>query len=206
MPHTVGVKLGDLLEIVLPVIAGAAYVLGRAETANLLSMRWLLPCISLFAIALWPPAGRLLRDANVATLLLGFAPVILTAYALQPAERTLLDPVLWCLATPFAMWCASVRLLGRPGPQTRPAFLLTNTVAAAALLVPIVGGQIHWGIVILPFAVFRIASSTADKLRVNFSGAAKDATTLAEARAIAGRIQWIGGAWVAGWAGVLPSQ
>lgn len=33
-----------------------------------------------------------------------------------------------------------------------------------------------------------------------------DPAGLAEARAIAGRIQWIGGAWVAAWAGVLPSQ
>lgn len=199
-------KLEDLREVVLPLIAGAAYVLGRAESITAASVSWLLPCVALFVVACWPPIARLLRDANLAALALGFAPVMLAAYAIQPSVSTLQDPVLWCLATPFAMWCCAVRLLDRPGAQTRTAFLLTNTLATAALLVPIVGGRIHWGIIILPFAVFRIASSTADKIRLSVFGTVEAAAALAEARATAGRIQWIGGAWVAGWAGVLPSQ
>ena len=200
------VRPHQLLEILLPVLAGAAYVRTRAESGTLNSIWWLLPCIALFSATLWSPIARVLRDANVAALLLGFAPVMVAAYALQSTAMTLQDPVLWSVATPFAMWCAAVRFLERPGAQTRSALLLTNTVAAAALLVPIVGGRIHWGIIILPFAVFRIAASTADKIRVNFAGQSEDPAALAEARAIAGRIQWIGGAWVAGWAGVLPSQ
>lgn len=196
----------DLLEFLLPLIAGATYVRGRAESFTLSSILWLLPCISLFAGTLWAPVARLLRDPNLAALALGFAPVILAAYVLQPSPLTLQDPVLWCVATPFAMWCAAVRLLERPGTQTRSLFLLINTVAAAVLLVPVIGGRIHWGMIILPFAVFRIASNNADKIRVNFAGQPEDLAGLAEARAIAGRIQWIGGAWVAAWAGVLPSQ
>ncbi|MBM4233105.1 MAG: hypothetical protein FJ160_02850 [Gammaproteobacteria bacterium] len=104
------------------------------------------------------------------------------------------DPVLWCVF--------SNARLRRP----EPLFSLTNAVAAAVQLVPIVSGRICWGVIILPFAVFRLAESTADKIRVKLAGQSEDPAALAEARAIAGRIQWIGGAWIAGWAGVLPSQ
>jgi hypothetical protein len=69
-----------------------------------------------------------------------------------------------------------------------------------ALAVPVIQGQVHWGIVVLPFAVFRIGASTADKIRLG----KEYATSLAEAREVTRRVQWVGGAWVAGWAGVTP--
>jgi len=201
------------LEIALPIAAGAAYVVTRARPLKLQGLAsggevviatvLLVAALIGLLILLLLLHGRLparLRTPMVTGLLAGAAPVLLAALVVTPGEATLRDPVLWCIAIPFAMWCAAARMLETPGLQTRSLFLLANTAAVAALLVPVIGGRIHWGIVILPFAVFRIAAGAGEKIRRG----ADDAAGLEEARAIAVRARWIGGAWIAGWAGVLP--
>lgn len=190
----------DIFEVALPVCAGTAYSWshhGPLDANSLGLLAGLLLVVSIF--------GKGLRDATLAALLLGALPVIVSALTLQPKESTLYDPVLWCIATPFAMWCLCHRLLERPSAQARMVFLLANTAAVAVLVIPVIGGRIHWGIVVLPFAVFRVATNAADKIRVDEELLSdRFASDMKEAREIATRIQWIGGAWVAGWAGVMP--
>lgn len=202
-----------MLEIALPIIAGAAYAATRGGLSMLqhaasrgervIATLGLCAALIGLLIALLLLHERLpasLRTPMGSGLLAGAAPMLLAAWVVAPGETTLHDPVLWCIAIPFAMWCAAARLLEAPGSQTRSLYLLANTAAVAALLVPVIGGRIHWGIVILPFAVFRIAAGAGEKIR---RGAA-DAAELGEARAIAVRARWIGGVWIAGWAGVMP--
>ncbi len=91
---------------------------------------------------------------------------------------------------PSIMWAMSVRLVEAPSSNVVTIYRAANTLALVALAVPVVAGEVHWGIVVLPFALFRIAMNAASHL--------------AGARAVTRRIQWFGGAWVAGWAGMLP--
>jgi hypothetical protein len=91
---------------------------------------------------------------------------------------------------PSIMWGFSVRLVDSPSSNSATLYRVANTLALVSLGVPVVAGEVHWGIVVLPFALFRIAMNAASKID--------------EARAVTQRIQWFGGAWVAGWAGVLP--
>jgi hypothetical protein len=201
-------QAADFAEVALPAFAGAAHVLrlgGQrglvdSEGHGLAAMLW--PggaLICLLILALGSVAGRV-RDMSTAAILLGAAPVVAGSLALQPGAATLSDPVLWCLAIPFAMWCGSVRVVASPRPDSRNVYRIANTLPMVALAIPVIQGEVHWGIVVLPFAVFRIASSTADKVRPGKA----HAVGLAEAHEITRRTQWIGGAWVAAWAGVGP--
>lgn len=99
-------------------------------------------------------------------------------------------PMLIAIALPFALWAICLRLVESPTARSATIYRLANTLVLLSLGVPVVAGAVHWGIVVLPFALFRIAMNAASKID--------------EARAITQRIQWIGGAWVAGWAGVIP--
>jgi len=96
----------------------------------------------------------------------------------------------WLILIPSIMWGLSVRLVDSASSNSATLYRMANTLALVSLGVPVVAGEVHWGIVVLPFALFRIAMNAASKID--------------EARAVTQRIQWFGGAWVAGWAGVLP--
>ncbi|MEY2624327.1 MAG: hypothetical protein RL412_102 [Pseudomonadota bacterium] len=94
------------------------------------------------------------------------------------------------ILVPSIMWGLSVRLVDSSSSSSATLYRVANTLALVALGVPVVAGEVHWGIVVLPFALFRIAMNAASKSH--------------GARAVTQRIQWIGGVWVAGWASVLP--
>lgn len=94
------------------------------------------------------------------------------------------------ILVPSIMWGLSVRLVDEPSSSSATLYRAANTLALVSLGVPVVAGEVHWGIVVLPFALFRIAMNALSKID--------------GARAVTQRIQWFGGAWVAGWAGVLP--
>lgn len=53
---------------------------------------------------------------------------------------------------------------------------------------------------ILPFAVFRVAAETADKIRPGDTFE----RSRAEAADVAQKMLWVGGTWLAGWAGIPP--
>jgi len=144
--------------------------------------------------------ARRLRDMSAAAFTVGVLPLFAAMMVFQPVEATLRDPLVWCLAIPFAMWSGAVRLVEAPRAESRTLFRVANTLPLIALAAPVISGEIHWGIVILPFAVFRVAASTADMIRPGKAYA----DSLAEARDVARRIQWVGSAWVAAWAGVSP--
>ncbi|MBU6378451.1 MAG: hypothetical protein KJS95_07940 [Gammaproteobacteria bacterium] len=190
----------DLAEVALPAFAGLAHGWRQLPAAPEVSALW--PGISALVLCLLVLAvlSPRVKNMSLAALLLGAAPMFAAAFVMQPGVSTLRDPMLWCLAVPFAMWCGALRLVEAPGAEARSMFRLANTLPLIALAVPAVGGEVHWGIVILPFAVFRVASSTADMIRPG----KEYAVSLAEAQDVARRIQWVGGAWVAGWAGVTP--
>lgn len=90
------------------------------------------------------------------------------------------------------MFALGVRATRQPEKSGATAYRVSGIIAVLALVLPVATGQAHWGIIILPFALMRIALTSADKLGTD------------EARAIARRIQTFGGLWIAGWAGVLP--
>ena len=94
------------------------------------------------------------------------------------------------ILVPSIMWGLSVRLVDSSSSSSATLYRVSNTLALVALGVPVVAGEVHWGIVVLPFALFRIAMNAASKIH--------------GARAVTQRIQWIGGVWVGGWASVLP--
>jgi hypothetical protein len=203
-------RLVDFAEVALPTIAGAAYGWqqlaaaegGAVHAAFATLLPTLLPAalaLLLAVLLLGSVVGRL-RDPTSSALIGGAVPVVIGCLSVTPADSVLRDPALWCLAVPFAMWCGAVRLLNAPGSQTRTLYRLINTLPLLTLAVPVIVGELHWGIVILPFAVFRIAAKAADQLLpVDIEPA-----VLSDLCAMSRRTQWIGGAWVAAWAGVLP--
>lgn len=118
--------------------------------------------------------------------------VIAFAVGREASWSVLQDPSLGCLLVPFAMYALGVRAAHRPVGAGATIYRMSGGVAVLALVLPVVTGQVHWGIVILPFALMRIVFMSADRLGTD------------EARAIARRTQLFGGLWIAGWAGVLP--
>ena len=193
-------RVEDFAEIALPAFAGAAYALRHGAAAGTGEMPWPGAALVLLLIAGLGGIARHVRDMSAAAMLLGAAPVVVGCLALDPRAGTLQDPVLWCLAIPFAMWCGSVRIVALPRADSSNLYRVASTLPMIALAVPVIQGQLHWGIVVLPFAIFRIGASTADKVRPGKEYAA----SLAEARELTRRAQWVGGAWVAGWAGIAP--
>jgi hypothetical protein len=199
-PGRFELRVEAFAEIALPAFAGAAYALRHGAAAGTGEMPWSGAALILLLIAGLGSIARWVRDMSTAAILLGAAPVAAGCLAMDSGTGALRDPVLWCLAIPFAMWCGSVRLVASPRADSRNLYRIAGTLPMIALAVPVIQGQVHWGIVVLPFAVFRIGASTADKIRLG----KEYATSLAEAREVTRRVQWVGGAWVAGWAGVTP--
>jgi hypothetical protein len=122
---------------------------------------------------------------------LSLAAVTAVAFvAARGGEINAVPPLGFLILVPSIMWAVSVRLVALPSSSAAALYRAANTLALVALGVPVVAGEVHWGVVVLPFALFRIAMDAASKIE--------------GARAVTQRIQWFGGAWVAGWAGVLP--
>ncbi|MBM4216224.1 MAG: hypothetical protein FJ173_08655 [Gammaproteobacteria bacterium] len=58
----------------------------------------------------------------------------------------------------------SVRIVEASSSNVVTIYRAANTLALVALAVPVVAGEVHWGIVVLPFALFRIAMNAASHL------------------------------------------
>lgn len=179
-------RAAPVIEVTLATAAGFAFVMARDGTVDV--TRW----ITLLAIvAIASVCARTFRQPTLGALGAGFAPAIAAGLVAATDPLTVFrEGILLSVAVPSAMWAMSVRLAESPTSQAATLFRIANTLVLLALGVPVVTGELHCGIVILPFALFRIAVNAAPKL--------------SEARAVAQRIQWFGGAWVAGWSGVMP--
>jgi len=183
-----------LFERGLPVFAGAA--LARSGGGELDALRILL----LGALVLAGAIGPRSRGALLDGVLFGLLPVLL-AYALTTGSiDALRDPIAWSIAVPFGVYAANPGLVAAARAQSSALFAMLNTMALVALALPVVTGRIHWAIAILPFAAFRVAATTADKLRPGD----EYVVSREEAGAVAKKILWLSGAWIAGWAGITP--
>ncbi len=146
-----------------------------------------------------------------AVLLGGYGPALL-ACGLQSGDwfdrRTLI------LATPIAMWFAAAvlvdgvrraRALSALGARNLPSrlgdaaarslFLGLHTSALIIIGFAIVANEVHWGMIVLPFAVFRIAAGAADAI---LSGIEFE-RSVEETWEIALKAYVVGAVWVVGW-------
>jgi len=185
----------SLFERGLPLFAGAALALGGGGAFTLAT--------GLGAGAAWvmlAALGTRSRGAALEGLCFGLAPVLLghalAGGAIEPARPWLVG----CLAVPFAVYAANPALVAGARAGSPMLFGLLNALALAALAPAVIGGHIHWAIAILPFAVFRVAAETADKIRPGDTFE----RSRAEAADVAQKMLWVGGTWLAGWAGIPP--
>ena len=179
-------RAAPVIEVVLASAAGFAFVIARGGIVDAASGITVLAIVVLSSLC-----AQRFRQPTLGAICAGFFPAVSAglAAATDPVA-VFCEGVLLSVAVPSAMWAMSVRLAESPTAQSPTVFRIANTLVLLALGVPVVTGVLHWGIVILPFALFRIAVNAAPKI--------------SEARAVIQRTQWFGGAWVAGWAGVLP--
>ena len=146
----------------------------------------------------------------------GFVPALL-ACGLQSgvwADRRAL-----ILATPIAMWLTAAVLVdgvrraravsatgGRnlatrlgDGPA-RSLYLGLHTSALIILGFAVVADEVHWGMIVLPFAVFRIAAGAADAI---LSGIEFE-RSVEETWEISLKAYLVGAVWVVGWSVAGP--
>jgi hypothetical protein len=179
-------RAAPVIEVVLASAAGFAFVIARGGIVDAASGITVLAIVVLSSLC-----AQRFRQPTLGAICAGFFPAVSAGLAAATDPVAVFrEGVLLSVAVPSAMWAMSVRLAESPTAQSPTVFRIANTLVLLALGVPVVTGVLHWGIVILPFALFRIAVNTAPKI--------------SEARAVIQRTQWFGGAWVAGWAGVLP--
>lgn len=201
----------------LPVLAGTAQGAALAGGLN----GWA------FGIALIPgPAlqyfvkdfgERLGTWREFATVMVGGYLPALFACGLQSGAW--LDRRTLILATPIAMWLTAAvlvdgvrraRTINTAGHSNlashmgdtaaRSTYLGLHTSALIILGFAIVADQVHWGMIVLPFAVFRIAASAADAI---LSGIEFE-RSVEEAWEISFKAYVVGAVWVAGWS-VAPA-
>lgn len=183
-----------LFERGLPMAAGVALALsGGGELEFLMGL-------VLASVAVAAAAGTGRGEPFSDAALFGLAPAVLGYGLTAGSVDALSDPALWCIALPFAVYAANPALVSSARIGSPMLFAMLNTLALAALALPVVTGRIHWAIAILPFAAFRVAATTAEKLRPGD----EFAEGRREASEIARKILWISGAWIAGWAGITP--
>ena len=179
----------------LPLFAGAALAISGGGQLTDYAAGMLLAVLVL-ATAL----GNTSRGPWADGALFGLAPVLLAYAATSGPTDLWQQPLVWCIALPFAIYAANPALVAGARSGSPTLFGMLNALALAALAPPVVTGRIHWAIAILPFAAFRVASATADKLRPG----EEYASSRQEAGEVARKILWVSGAWIAGWAGVTP--
>ena len=179
-------RAAPVIEVVLASAAGFAFVIARGGIVDAASGITVLAIVVLSSLC-----AQRFRQPTLGAIFAGFFPAVSAGLAAATDPVAVFrEGALLSVAVPSAMWAMSVRLAESPTAQSPTVFRIANTLVLLALGVPVVTGVLHWGIVILPFALFRIAVNAAPKI--------------SEARAVIQRTQWFGGAWVAGWAGVLP--
>jgi len=146
-----------------------------------------------------------------AVVLGGYGPALL-ACGLQ--SGVWLDRRTLILATPIAMWLAAAvlvdgvrhaRALSASGARNlalrlgdaaaRSLFLGLHTSALIIIGFAIVANEVHWGMIVLPFAVFRIAAGAADAI---LSGVEFE-RSVEESWEIALKAYVVGAVWVVGW-------
>ena len=201
----------------LPALAGA--VQGSALSGGL---RWWALILALFpGLALQSSItdfgerfGSWREPAAVA--LGGYVPALL-ACGLQSgvwADRRAL-----ILATPIAMWLTAAmlvdgvrraRALSATGGRNlaarlgdgaaRSLYLGLHTSALIILGFAVVADEVHWGMIVLPFAVFRIAASAADAI---LSGIEFE-RSVEETWEISLKAYLVGAVWVVGWSVAGP--
>jgi len=179
-------RAASVIEVVLATAAGFAFVMARGGTVDAASVITVLAIVVLSSLC-----AQRFRQPALGAMSAGFFPAVAAGLAAATDPVAVFrEGVLPCVAVPSTMWAMSVRLAESPSARSAVWFRIANTLVLLALGIPVVTGELHWGIVILPFALFRLAMNAAPKM--------------SEARAVIQRTQWFGGAWVAGWAGVLP--
>ena len=146
-----------------------------------------------------------------AVLLGGYGPALL-ACGLQSGDW--LDRRTLILATPIAMWLAAAvlvdgvrraRALSAIGARNlalrlgdaaaRSLFLGLHTSALIIIGFAIVADEVHWGMIVLPLAAFRIAAGAADAI---LSGVEFE-RSVEETWEIALKAYLVGAVWVVGW-------
>jgi hypothetical protein len=183
-----------LFERGLPVFAGAA--LAHSGGGELDALKALLLGVLVIAGTIGPSS----RGAMLDGVLFGLGPALLAHALTTGSIGALRDPIAWSIAVPFAVYAANPGLVAAARAQSSALFAMLNTLALVALALPVLTGRIHWAIAILPFAAFRVAATTADKLRPGD----EFMVSREEADAVAKKILWLSGAWIAGWAGITP--
>lgn len=179
-------RAASVIEVVLATAAGFAFVMARGGTVDAASGITVLAIVVLSSLC-----AQRFRQPTLGAMCAGFFPAVSAGLAAATDPVAVFrEGALLSVAVPSAMWAMSVRLAESPSARSAVWFRIANTLVLLALGIPVVTGELHWGIVILPFALFRLAMNAAPKM--------------SEARAVIQRTQWFGGAWVAGWAGVLP--
>lgn len=181
-------------ERALPLLAGTALATSTGGEGYLASGALLL--VIVVTARHVTPSGKPLLEG----LCFGLAPVLLGYLLTAGSIAALREPLVWSIGVPFAIYATNFALVKTARAGAASLFAILNALALAALAIPVVAGQIHWAIAILPFAAFRVASSAAEKLRAD----AECAERRQEAGEVARKILWVSGAWIAGWAGVTP--
>jgi len=183
-----------LFERALPVFAGAACAYSGGGELDALK------ALLLGALVTAGTIGPTSRGAMLDGVLFGLGPALLAYALITGSIEALRDPIAWSIAVPFAVYAANPGLVVAARAQSSVLFAMLNTLALVALALPVLTGRIHWAIAILPFAAFRVAATTADKLRPGN----EFIVSREEAGAVAKKILWLSGAWIAGWAGITP--
>jgi 1,4-dihydroxy-2-naphthoate octaprenyltransferase len=146
----------------------------------------------------------------------GYVPALL-ACGLQCGVWT--DRRALILATPIAMWLSAAvlvdgvrraravtasggrNLASRLGDSAaRSLYLGLHTSALIIIGFAIVANEVHWGMIVLPFAVFRIAASAADAV---LSGVEFE-RSVEETWEISLKAYLVGAVWVVGWSVASP--
>ncbi|MBU3671574.1 MAG: hypothetical protein FGM43_03415 [Sinobacteraceae bacterium] len=196
----------------LPALAGA--IQGAALAGGLSGWALALALLPgmLLQLAIKDLGERFGRWRELAAFMLGGYLPALLGCGLQ--SGVWLDRRTLILATPIAMWLSAAvlvdgvrraRALSAAGRSNlassmgdsaaRSAYLGLHTSALIILGFAIVADQVHWGMIVLPFAVFRIAASAADAI---LSGIEFE-RSVEEAWEISLKAYLVGAVWVTGW-------
>ena len=193
VPEKRWVRLVAVLERALPLAAGIGFASARGGQISTATVAAAIGLALLSGLALRSP-----QRAPVEAAVGGVLPVIAGVLLSGTPSSVLLDPALVALVIAFVAYGVTRSIVAAPSAQSTTALRLLHTAAIVALAIPVVIGELHWAIAILPFAVFRIALGMAERVRPGEDYV--DAR--AEAADVATRMLWMAGVWIAGWTGV----
>ena len=196
----------------LPAVAGTLQGVALAANVRWWAIVLMVLCGCALQITVKDWGLRFGRGREAAAVVLGgYGPAVL-ACGLQ--SDVWFDRRALILATPIAMWLAASVVVdgvrrardtaGRGGRNlaltlgdaaSRSLFLGLHTSAIIILGFATVADEIHWGMIVLPFAVFRIAAGAADAI---LSGVEFE-RSVQETWDIAVKAYLVGSLWVVGW-------